>query len=69
MPLDHQDRDAPSGGDPHTAEVESGLRALEHHLSRHAAFDRWCADHARRYGRAPGEAPPTDAGEADEPPA
>jgi hypothetical protein len=45
------------------AEVEVGLRTLERYLARHADFDRWCADHVRRYGREPGTADaPADAG-------
>ena len=55
MPLDHQHRDAESETAPRPGEVEAGLRTLERYLSRHAAFDRWCSEHARRYGRAPGE--------------
>ena len=31
-----------------------GLTALERYLARHAAFDRWCDEHRRRYGADPG---------------
>lgn len=37
--------------------IESGLAALDRYLARHAAFDAWCSDHLRRYGRRPGDLP------------
>jgi hypothetical protein len=49
-----QDKADPDTAADVTAEVESGLRTLERYLARHADFDRWCADHVRRYGREPG---------------
>lgn len=64
MPLEHQDRDPPAGVDPRRADVEAGFRALDRYLSRHAAFDRWCADQLRRYGRSAGDSAESGSGEA-----
>jgi hypothetical protein len=57
MALDHEDPDVPTAVEPCPDEVVAGIRTLERYLARHAAFDRWCADHTRRYGRPPGEGP------------
>jgi hypothetical protein len=45
-----------SGVDEHDEDawIAAGFAALERYLARHAAFDAWCADHLRRYGREPG---------------
>jgi hypothetical protein len=45
-----------SGVDEHDEDawIAAGFAALERYLGRHAAFDAWCADHLRRYGREPG---------------
>ncbi len=67
MALDHPDGDAASTFALDLVEVEAGLRTLERYLARHAAFDRWCADHVRRYGRAPGEHEGPDAPAPDRP--
>jgi hypothetical protein len=40
--------------DDFEAWLQSGMRALEIYLARHAAFDAWCRDQRRRYGREPG---------------
>jgi len=34
--------------------VTAGHGAIDRYLARHAAFDRWCSDHYRRYGSEPG---------------
>lgn len=34
--------------------VAGGLAAIERYLARHAAFEIWCDEQARRYGRRPG---------------
>jgi hypothetical protein len=35
--------------------IAAGIAALERYLARHAAFEAWCYDHFRRYGRRPGD--------------
>ncbi len=68
MALEHDDAHPFATPAPEDAEVEDGLRALERYLGRHAAFDRWCRDHVRRYGSEPGGRGEDDA-DAGEPPA
>lgn len=36
--------------------VEGGLASIERYLARHAAFELWCDEQTRRYGRTPGSA-------------
>ena len=36
--------------------VEGGIASIERVLARHAAFDIWCDEQTRKYGRSPGEA-------------
>ena len=36
--------------------VEGGISSIERYLARHAAFELWCDEQTRRYGRSPGGA-------------